>query len=93
MTKCKTCHGYGLWTVGMHLPMEKEHFDEGMPNKVCPECGAGKREPIKEIKPSNKVQQLMLEEDLLDDTKTYDIPLELKVEALCNTIKRTVMLD
>ena len=87
MTECKTCHGYGLWNVGMHLPMEKEHFNEGMPNEACPECGAGKRE-IKE----HNISELTidLKEELYSETRYRDIPMENKIEALCDVIKKVV---
>ena len=87
MTKCKTCHGYGLWTVGMPLPMEKEHFNEGMPNKPCPECGSGKRE-VKERTDTELTYELV--EEIMSEIRCCNIPLERKVEALCAAILRTV---
>ena len=45
--KCKTCWGYGLWAVGFPCPMGPMDFGDGMPNKICPECGAGRKEESK----------------------------------------------
>jgi len=40
---CDKCLGFGVWAVGMPVPMEEQHFNEGQPNKPCPKCGSGKR--------------------------------------------------
>jgi hypothetical protein len=43
---CKTCWGYGLWAMGDASPMGPMDATDGMPTKVCPECGANPN-PIK----------------------------------------------
>ena len=41
--KCNTCWGYGLWAIGDEVPMGPIDFEDGEPNKKCPECGSGRK--------------------------------------------------
>lgn len=41
--KCNTCWGYGLWAIGDKVPMGPIDFEDGEPNKECPECGSGRK--------------------------------------------------
>ncbi len=41
---CKACLGFGVWAVGMPVPMTEQHFKDKMPCKPCPECGSGKKQ-------------------------------------------------
>ena len=98
---CDKCFGYGVWAVGLPCKMTKEHFDQGMPNKPCPECGSGNlmveslNERVKgtigqckEGSDWNLARELA--EELYSEAKVYNIPLELKVQALCDTINKIV---
>ena len=87
--KCDECEGFGVWAVGAPLPMLEAHFNEGQPNKPCPECGSGNRE-IEEK--SDAELAWVLESELFDEVRCYDIPMELKVKALCNAIQKTVAM-
>jgi hypothetical protein len=40
--KCSQCWGFGLWAIGDEIPMGPIDFEDGMPNKRCSECGAGR---------------------------------------------------
>jgi hypothetical protein len=40
MNECKTCYGYGMWSIGLDAPMGPTDAKDGMPTKMCPECGA-----------------------------------------------------
>jgi len=82
---CDKCVGFGVWAVGMPVPMEENHFNEGQPNKPCPECGSGKKE-----EKSDEELAYELEVELFSETRCYDIPMELKVKVLCNVINKVV---
>lgn len=85
MTKCDKCFGFGVWGIGMPVPMKKHHYQQGMPVKPCPKCGSGAKE-----EKSDAELACELESELFAETRCYDIPFELKVKALCNAIQKTV---
>ena len=46
--ECKTCYGFGLWSMGQPSPMGPMDASEGFPTIQCPECKSNPN-PINEI--------------------------------------------
>lgn len=45
MSSCKTCYGYGIWTVGDPVGVGPLDASDGVPTNPCPECGANANPP------------------------------------------------
>ena len=76
---CDKCLGFGVWAVGMPVPMTEQHFNKGMPSKPCPECGSGKREKInpKEDNIEKYLRQIS------NNIHRIALALEVKNEGIC----------
>lgn len=43
---CQSCQGYGIWAIGLPVPMGPIDAADGYPTQACPECGANAN-PVK----------------------------------------------